>query len=144
VPVDWREGLLASSMWQRKSFALVSSLILSVFGVLSVFILFIQGMLCGFRLPMSGGDLFDVAADSYSYPADAGCIPWLRLVIRPSWRQRRALRLLGVVFSLVYSGLVGGYKKRMNKSPHPTAISSIVYSGIFLAVDGLGVIFVES
>ena len=27
----------------------------------------------------------------------------------------------------------------MNKSPHPTAISSIVYSGIFLAVDGLGV-----
>jgi KilA-N domain len=27
----------------------------------------------------------------------------------------------------------------MNKSPHPTAISSIVYSGIFLAVDGLNV-----
>ena len=27
----------------------------------------------------------------------------------------------------------------MNKSPHPTAISSIVCSGIFLAVDGLGV-----
>ena len=27
----------------------------------------------------------------------------------------------------------------MNKSPHPTAISSIVHSGIFLAVDGLGV-----
>lgn len=26
----------------------------------------------------------------------------------------------------------------MNKSPHPTAISSIVCSGIFLAVDGLG------
>lgn len=31
----------------------------------------------------------------------------------------------------------------MNKSPHPTAISSIVHSGIFPAVDGLGVVYLE-
>jgi hypothetical protein len=38
VPVDWLVDLVASSMWSRRSFALVSSLMLSVFGLFSLFI----------------------------------------------------------------------------------------------------------
>jgi hypothetical protein len=83
-------------------------------------------MLCGFQQPMRGVYPSGVGVDSElpalssgwmicaerrrwrrSCPAmDGACIP-SQLVTRPSWRQRRALRLLGVVFSMVDSVLVG-------------------------------------